>query len=45
MDFSKNTVLKEDYAFLVADADAHIRAGEHGLYHRDTRLLRDRLSS
>ena len=39
MDFSKNTVLKENYAFLVADADAHVQAGEHGLYHRDTRFL------
>jgi len=39
MDFTNNSVLKEHYTFLVADADAQVRTGEHGLYNRDTRLL------
>lgn len=39
MDFNKNRVLKENYTFLVSDADVQVRSGEHGLYHRDTRYL------
>lgn len=39
MDFRKNIVLKENYTFLVADADGQIDGGERGLYHRDTRYL------
>ena len=39
MDFSRNLVLKEDYAFLVADASGNIAGAEHGLYNRDTRFL------
>ncbi|MFN2322153.1 MAG: glycogen debranching N-terminal domain-containing protein [Trueperaceae bacterium] len=39
MDFQRNTVLKEHYAFFVADGDARIEGGEHGFYLRDTRLL------
>ena len=39
MDFSKNTVLKENYSFFVGDADALATGGEHGLYNRDTRFL------
>ena len=39
MDFRHNTVLKEHYAFWVADRDARIEGGEHGFYLRDTRLL------
>ena len=40
MDFRRNVVLKEHYTFLVADEEGHARSGEHGLYNRDTRLLR-----
>ena len=39
MDFSRNVVLKEHYTFFVGDATGQARAGEHGLYNRDTRLL------
>ncbi len=39
MDFRFNTVLKEHYAFLVADSDGQVTSGEHGLYDRDTRFL------
>ncbi len=39
MDFRFNTVLKEHYAFFVGDRDAHVVAGEQGLYVRDTRVL------
>ena len=39
MDFRHNTVLKEHYAFFVADRDARIDGGEHGFYLRDTRML------
>lgn len=39
MDFLKNKVLKENYTFLVADAEGMIERGEHGLYNRDTRML------
>ncbi|MEX2536891.1 MAG: glycogen debranching N-terminal domain-containing protein [Trueperaceae bacterium] len=39
MDFSKNIVLKENYTFLVANADAQVTGGERGLYNRDTRFL------
>ena len=39
MDFSQNLVLKEDYAFAVADRDGRIEGGEHGVYLHDTRLL------
>lgn len=39
MDFTKNVVLKENYTFLVADADGQMAGGERGLYHRDTRYL------
>ncbi|MDF1522156.1 MAG: glycogen debranching N-terminal domain-containing protein [Trueperaceae bacterium] len=39
MDFRHNTVLKEHYAFFVADRDAQVRGGEHGFYVRDTRVL------
>jgi glycogen debranching enzyme len=39
MDFRHNTVLKEHYAFFVADREARIDGGEHGFYLRDTRLL------
>ncbi len=39
MDFRFNTVLKEHYAFLVADAEGQVTSGEHGLYDRDTRFL------
>ena len=40
MDFRRNVVLKEHYTFLVADADGQALSDEHGLYNRDTRLLR-----
>jgi glycogen debranching enzyme len=40
MDFRHNAVLKEHYTFLVGDADGQVRQGEHGVYNRDTRLLR-----
>ncbi|MBS3968399.1 MAG: amylo-alpha-1,6-glucosidase [Truepera sp.] len=39
MDFSKNLVLKENYTFLVADAEGQVAGGERGLYDRDTRYL------
>lgn len=39
MDFVKNLVLKENYSFVVADADGMLTGGEHGLYNRDTRML------
>ncbi len=39
MDFTKNLVLKENYAFLVADEAAEVMGGERGLYSRDTRFL------
>lgn len=39
MDFSKNTVLKENYSFFVGDANGFVTGGEHGLYNRDTRFL------
>ncbi|MEJ2291159.1 MAG: glycogen debranching N-terminal domain-containing protein [Deinococcales bacterium] len=39
MDFQNNIVLKENYSFLVADADGAVRGGEKGLYDRDTRFL------
>ena len=39
MDFSKNTVLKENYSFFVGSQDGFIVDGEHGLYNRDTRFL------
>lgn len=39
MDFTKNLVLKENFTFLVADADGMVRGGERGLYNRDTRFL------
>jgi glycogen debranching enzyme len=40
MDFRHNAVLKEHYTFLVADEEGQAVGGEHGLYNRDTRLLR-----
>jgi glycogen debranching enzyme len=40
MDFRRNAVLKEHYTFVVSDADGQVVGGEHGLYNRDTRLLR-----
>jgi glycogen debranching enzyme len=40
MDFRYNAVLKEHYTFVVGDADGQVRGGEHGLYNRDTRVLR-----
>jgi hypothetical protein len=40
MDFRRNAVLKEHYTFVVSDADGQVAGGEHGLYNRDTRLLR-----
>jgi len=40
MDFRHNTVLKEHYTFLVADAEGQALDRERGLYSRDTRLLR-----
>ena len=39
MDFQRNVVLKENYAFFVADAEGAVQGGEKGLYHRDTRFL------
>ena len=39
MNFVENLVLKENYTFVVADADGMITGGEHGLYNRDTRML------
>ena len=39
MDFQTNIVLKENYTFLVADADGAVLGGEKGLYDRDTRFL------
>src|SRR5690606_13847429 len=30
---------KENYTFVVADAEGMITSGEHGLYNRDTRFL------
>lgn len=39
MDFAANTVLKENYTFLVADGSGMIQDGERGLYNRDTRFL------
>ena len=39
MDFSKNTVLKENYTFLVLDAEGRAAGAERGLYSRDTRFL------
>ena len=38
-DFSRNVALKENYAFIAADAAGAIEGGEHGFYHRDTRFL------
>jgi glycogen debranching enzyme len=42
MDLSKNTVLKENYTFLVADEDGQITTSslERGLFNRDTRFLK-----
>ena len=40
MDFRDNVVLKEHFTFLVADADGQADRGVHGLYNRDTRLLK-----
>ncbi|AHC16516.1 glycogen debranching N-terminal domain-containing protein [Salinispira pacifica] len=40
MDLSRNIVLKENYTFLVTDADGNINTGEQGLYSHDTRFLR-----
>ncbi len=39
MDFQKNVALKENYSFLVADAEGAVSGGEKGLYDRDTRFL------
>lgn len=39
MDLSRNIVLKENYTFLVTDADGNISSGERGLYSYDTRFL------
>ena len=39
MNFTKNLVLKENFTFVVADADGMVSGGEHGLYNRDTRFL------
>ena len=39
MDFSKNSVLKENYSFFVGDTNGFITGNEHGLYNRDTRFL------
>lgn len=39
MDFRTNIVLKENYAFLVADAGGAVHGGERGVYLRDTRFL------
>jgi hypothetical protein len=39
MDFTRNIVLKEHYAFFVGDAEGRVTGGEHGLYDRDTRFL------
>ncbi len=39
MDFRNNIALKEDYTFLVADAEGAVAGGEKGLYNRDTRFL------
>jgi glycogen debranching enzyme len=40
MDLSKNTVLKENYTFFVADENGQVTGGERGLYNRDTRFLK-----
>jgi glycogen debranching enzyme len=42
MDLSKNTVLKENYTFFVADENGQITtaSGERGLFNRDTRFLK-----
>lgn len=42
MDLSKNTVLKENYTFYVADENGHIttESSERGLFNRDTRFLK-----
>jgi glycogen debranching enzyme len=42
MDLSKNTVLKENYTFFVADENGQIttESGERGLFNRDTRFLK-----
>jgi glycogen debranching enzyme len=39
-DLSRNLVMKEDYAFVVMDADGFIDGGERGIYSHDTRFLR-----
>jgi len=39
VDFRDNVVMKENYSFLVADADGAVGGGEKGLYNRDTRFL------
>src|SRR5690606_10327972 len=39
MNFVENLVLKENYTFVVADADGMMTGGEHGLFNRDTRML------
>ncbi len=41
MDLSKNTVLKENYTFYVADENGHVttESSERGLFNRDTRFL------
>ena len=39
MDFSKNTVLKENYTFFVGNPEGLVTGGEHGLFNRDTRFL------
>jgi glycogen debranching enzyme len=42
MDLSKNTVLKENYTFYVADENGHVTtvSSERGLFNRDTRFLK-----
>ena len=42
MDLSKNTVLKENYTFYVADGNGHVttESSERGLFNRDTRFLK-----
>jgi glycogen debranching enzyme len=42
MDLSKNTVLKENYTFFVADENGHVstESSERGLFNRDTRFLK-----
>ncbi len=39
MNLENSIVLKEDYTFLVSDADGYTHAREHGLYSQDTRYL------